>query len=92
MPHIEQMHKQLGKDGLVVLGVNGESPDAAKGYLEQNGYTFPTLSDTGYQVSRLYGVRAIPTIVVIDREGKVSSYMRGLHSEAQLREAVQKAL
>jgi thioredoxin-like negative regulator of GroEL len=40
-------------------------------YLTKNGYSLPALMDTGMEVARKFGVRAVPTTYVIDRQGMV---------------------
>jgi thiol-disulfide isomerase/thioredoxin len=91
MPHIEALHREYGRKGLVVLGVNTESVPKAKDYLEANGITFPTLIDNGGALGRQFQVSGIPTTVLIDRAGRVSTYVVGAGSEGRLRAAVEKA-
>ncbi len=91
MPFVQQLHEELQPRGLAVFGVNGEGGAEAADYLRRFGYTFPNLLDRSLAVSRLYRVRSIPTFVVIDRQGNLSSYMQGTRSKEQLRLAVMKA-
>jgi peroxiredoxin/outer membrane lipoprotein-sorting protein len=91
MPRIEALHKELREKGLRVFGVNGEEAQIARAYLDRNGYTFPTLSDPGMTVSKLYEVNALPTAVVIDKEGKVGAYLQGSGSKQRLLEAIRSA-
>lgn len=91
MPRIEALHNELKDQGLRVFGVNGEDALVAGAYLEGNGYTFPTLSDPGMTVSRLFEVTAIPTAVVIDKEGKIGAYLQGSGTKERLLEAIRAA-
>jgi peroxiredoxin/outer membrane lipoprotein-sorting protein len=91
MPRIQALHDDLKSEGLRVFGVNGEDALIARAYLDRNGYTFPTLSDPGMSISRLYQVSAIPTAVVIDKEGKVGAYMQGSGTKERLLEAIEAA-
>jgi peroxiredoxin/outer membrane lipoprotein-sorting protein len=91
MPRIEALHTELKGEGLRVFGVNGEDAQVARAYLDRNGYTFPTLSDPGMSVSRLYQVSAIPTAVVIDKEGNIGAYMQGSGTKERLLEAIEAA-
>ena len=43
------------------------------------------------EVSLQYEAHAIPTLVVVDRSGNVSSHTVGLHDEASLRAMLKKA-
>lgn len=91
MPIVDQLYKERAGDGLAVYGVNSEEISRAASYLEGNDLSFPTLYDKGMDVARLYRVRAIPTFVVVDRQGRISSYLRGTQSRAQLEQALEKA-
>ena len=91
MPQLEALHREFSRRGLVLLGVNGESEQNARNFVRENGYTFPTLVDSGNKVGRQFQVTAIPTAVIIDREGRIASYLVGLHSEKTLRDALARA-
>ena len=91
MPQLEALNRDLSRSGLVLLGVNGESEQQSRKFVRDNGYTFPTLVDGGNKVARQFQVSAIPTAVVIDREGRIASYLVGLHSEKTLRDALVRA-
>ncbi len=91
MPQLEKLHREFSRRGLVLLGVNGESEQDARNFVRENGYTFPTLVDSGNKVAGQFRVTAIPTSVVIDREGRIASYLVGLHSEKTLRDALARA-
>ena len=91
LPHIQKLHEDYRDRGLVVLGINTESPDKPIAFMKQNGYTFTTLSDPGGKVTQAYGVTGIPTTYIVDRRGMVSSVSVGLTPEADLRRALAKA-
>ncbi len=91
LPRVEALHRELSGQGLVVLGVNDELPEKANAFVEGRGFTFPTLNDAEGELYRAYEVRTIPTAVIIDRDGKVSSYLVGSHSAEELRAAVREA-
>ena len=91
MPFVQQLYEELKPRGLEVYGVNAEGNNKAVSYLNQFGYTFPNLIDRSMTAARLYNISAIPTFIVIDRQGKLSSYMKGTRSVDQLRAAIMKA-
>src|SRR2546426_11182557 len=88
---IEKLNKDLKGKGLVILGINDEDTGTAKSFLKKNEYTLETLMDSKREVHRMYGVRAIPTVVVIDSRGVVAAHFVGTRSEEQLRAALQAA-
>ena len=91
LPHIEALYKEYAREELVVLGVNGESETLARSFMEQQGYSFPSLVDEGYEVSRQYQATSFPTVVIVDEEGNIAAYLVGLQSESDLRRALAKA-
>ncbi|MBI5710965.1 MAG: TlpA family protein disulfide reductase [Candidatus Eisenbacteria bacterium] len=92
MPRIQKLYSELKAKGLVVLGVNvGESATQVRPFIAKNGYTFPILLDTRSEVAEKYQADAIPTLVVIDRDGMIKAYFQGVREEDVLREAIRKA-
>ena len=76
MPLLNAIHKKYEPLGFTVLGVNVEENSGnAKAFLADRGVDFPVLLDTKNKVSKLYDVIAMPTTVVVDRDGN----MRFLH-------------
>ena len=76
MPLLNALHKKYEPLGFTVLGVNVEEhTDKARGFLNDFPVDFPVLLDNKNQVSQLYNVVAMPTTVVVDRDGN----MRFLH-------------
>ena len=88
LPHIQAIHQEFEASGLVVLGINSEPPDKPRSFLRTNGYTFTTLTDQGGRTGAAYGVRGIPTTLVIDSDGIVRSHTVGYKTEAELRQAL----
>jgi cytochrome c biogenesis protein CcmG/thiol:disulfide interchange protein DsbE len=79
MPELEAVWQRYQADGLVMIGVD-QGEDAAtvaqfaRGVVET---TFPLLLDTNQAVGRAYGVRALPTTVFIDAEGRIQDVRIG---------------
>ena len=71
MPHIQEMHDRLGQKGLKVIGISTESAEIVAGAASQFGLKYSLASDGNEGVSASYRVYALPTIVVIDRQGIV---------------------
>lgn len=92
MPLVEKLGKELESKGLVVYAVNqGESAETARRYLEKYRYATTTLLDRKLEVGRRYKAVGIPTLVIIDREGKIAAHYVGLRDEVVLREGLRKA-
>jgi len=78
MPVLDQLQKKYGKLGFSVLGVNldAKSSKAIK-YLKDTPVNFTVLYDPEGKVSEQYGVQAMPSTVIIDRDGNVRFLHKG---------------
>ena len=76
MPLLEKLQQRYSALGFTVLGVNVEEDSSkAKTLLKDIPVSFPILFDTQNTVSEQYKVSAMPSTVMIDRNGN----MRYLH-------------
>lgn len=86
MPHLNKLHEQYRKAGFVLLGVNvDDKAAAAEAMARELKIVFPVLFDTDKQVSRRYDVDAMPSTLLIDRDGKVRYIFRGYRSGTEQR-------
>ena len=76
MPLLEDIQKKYEKLGFTIFGVNVDNdPAKADKILKEIPVTFPVLYDSDSRVSKLFNVNAMPTTVIVDRNGN----MRYLH-------------
>ncbi|WP_297528248.1 TlpA family protein disulfide reductase [Thiohalobacter sp.] len=74
LPSLEALYRDLRDQGFEVLAINQwETPDHVFSYMGQIDVfpTFPILFDRDSRVSELYGIRGLPTTLVVDPEGRV---------------------
>ncbi|MGD8350720.1 MAG: TlpA disulfide reductase family protein [Gammaproteobacteria bacterium] len=93
MPLLNELHNKYKPLGFTVLGVNvEEQTDSARGFLSNVPVDFPVLLDNRNQVSKLYNVVAMPTTVVVDRDGNMRYLHKGYKSgdEEKYRQMVKK--
>ena len=70
MPHLEALYQRYHSLGFTLLGVNvEEDSENASAWLQETPVSFPILFDTENIVTELYDVVAMPSTVLIDREG-----------------------
>lgn len=70
MPALEQLHRELGAEGLTVLGVNvREEGPAIRRYAQELVLTFPLVLDPEGKTQMSYGVVGLPTSFLIGRDG-----------------------
>jgi len=89
MPALEKLYGEFRDRGLVMLGMNvGEDEATVTKFLTTNKLTYPILLAGESEMLQGYSVTAFPTVVLIDREGKIFLYHVGSGSEADLRDAL----
>lgn len=72
MPALNQLARDLGPKGLVVLAVSSDTEESPyKQFLAKNPVSFMTVRDPGKKVQLDYGTILIPESYLIDSNGKV---------------------
>lgn len=97
LPHLQALaaNGELKQRGLAVLAVNEEEKLATiRAFLERNHDTFDVLRDIDGTVARAYSASALPTTIVIGRDGLVLAVISGWTQDTshQIDEAVSRAL
>lgn len=78
MPVLDQLYRRYRSVGFELLGVNIDAKIAkAKDTARKLKVVYPILFDSEKTVSHLYDVNAIPTTVMIDRDGRLRYVYRG---------------
>jgi thiol-disulfide isomerase/thioredoxin len=70
-PRIDAAWKEFGTRGLQVLAVTGEEKEPVDRYLVSSDTTYPIAIDTARTVKEDYEIKKLPTVVLIDGEGRV---------------------
>jgi thiol-disulfide isomerase/thioredoxin len=99
MPRVQRVWKEYQPRGVELYSVDTDDPGAdrepnVKEFLLQNGLIFPVVLDDG-SASRAFAVASLPTMLVLNREGKVVwSHIGALSSarESDLRGVLDAAL
>ncbi|MFF0110169.1 TlpA family protein disulfide reductase [Streptomyces hirsutus] len=91
-PHLQKVHQDTEDQGVVFLGINtrDSTQTNARNFEKDYGITYPSLWDPdGRQLLKFKGTvspSAIPSTIVIDREGRIAARALKALSEAELRE------
>jgi len=76
-PEFQQVYSQVQGDGVRFLGINvKDDKQLADAFLQSKGITFPSLYDPRGEVAlafRDYPANAIPSTIVLDRDGRVAA-------------------
>lgn len=95
MPHLNRLHDKYKAGGFMVLGINiDDDPRHGAATAARWGVKFPVLLDAEKTVTRAYDLGAMPSTVLVDRDGRIRflhrGYREGLEAEyeRQIRELV----
>ena len=71
-PFLERLYKRYGSSGITFLGISQDDPNSTRKFASEYGVTFGIVRDEdGYPVSNAYGLTNVPTIFLIEPDGKV---------------------
>jgi peroxiredoxin len=72
LPYLQRLAERYAGDSATVIGVSQDDERGTKEFNREYGVTFPTLLDEpGYPVSNAYGLSMVPTIFLIEPDGRV---------------------
>lgn len=94
MPLLQQAHEDYQKDGLIILAVDiAEKPAIVQKFLNDNKLTFAVVLDRDSRVSSMYGIRLIPTSVLVDKDGNIREVKVGAFANmADIRGSLKKIM
>ena len=91
MPHLQTLHDNFKSHGLEILSVNLREPaPQVKQFIDKKKYTFRVVLDENGVISDQYGVRAIPTVVVVDKQGLVQWLQVGFSESKELDQLIKR--
>ena len=89
---LEPIYRDFKGRGVQFLAANvGEEPDTVKGFLKSKPFPYPVLLDPSETVASTLGVLALPTVMVVDKKGKVAYFEAGIADGDTLRKIIKKA-
>lgn len=82
IPHLVEMNRKYGKQGLYVLGLSADEDGErlVKAFAEEQRISYP-VALAGETTLADFGVRSVPVMIVVDKKGKVAEVFRGFNDE-----------
>ncbi len=91
-PIVDDVARRYRGKGLIVVGIDtGDERDAAVRFAQSRGLSYAALFDSG-DVAAAYRVDGLPTLVVIDRNGRIVTTRRSVVRREDLEQLVEEAL
>lgn len=89
---LEPVYRDFKGRGVQFLAANvGEEPDQVKKFLKDKPFPYPVLIDPEDNISADLGIVALPTLLVVDKKGKVAYFQAGIADGDTLRQILKKA-
>jgi peroxiredoxin len=91
-PEFQEVYTEVADQGVQFLGLNvKDQQQLAQAFIDNKGITYPSLFDPSGEVAlafRGYPATAIPSTIVIDREGRVAAVYTATVSQDDLRSTI----
>jgi peroxiredoxin len=92
-PEFQEVYAEVRDEGVAFLGLNVKEADEQFGqaFVDSQGIEFPSLYDPAGEVAlafRDYPATAIPSTIVLDREGRVAAVYTGAVTQDDLRAVI----
>ena len=83
IPFFSELHRKYGKQGLVIVGMNVDEGGerSVREFAERFAIPYPLVM-AGNKISSEYGVRALPVLYIIDKQGLVREQIMGFSGPA----------
>ena len=79
MPDFEKMYAAKKTKGFTILAINEDKErEKADAYLKSKPVTFPILIDGDGAIAKRFGIEALPTTILVGRDGKVLQVVEGV--------------
>jgi thiol-disulfide isomerase/thioredoxin len=90
---LEPIHRDFKGKGVKFFAVDlGESPETVKDFLAKRPLPYPVLLDLEDQAAERLEVYALPTLLIVDREGRIAMLESSIVDGPTVREALQRAV
>jgi peroxiredoxin len=85
---LEPLYQEYRGRGAEFLAVSlGEDAATVKEFVDQKPFTYPVLLDPSDELSLRLGIQALPTLMIVDKEGRVAYFEAGVADADRLRQA-----
>ena len=86
LPILESIYAKLGNQGLEVIGIADENLSTLNAFYEkQHRSPYPLYRDATKDLWRRYGIRAVPTLMLLDSEGYIKGVWSGVPNQKVLK-------
>ncbi len=84
MGSLEKLYRLHRDKGLAVFGVNRETAELQTSFLKKKKFSYPMLLDSNGALTQRFNASILPTMVLIDRQGRIVYWEQGLLKDKEL--------
>ncbi|MGD6966871.1 thiol-disulfide oxidoreductase ResA [Rossellomorea vietnamensis] len=85
MPYMENQYQAFKDKGVQILAVNvGESDFQVNKFIAEHDLTFPVVVDSEIDVQNAYGIKPLPTTLLVDENGIIQRIITGEMTETDI--------
>jgi len=98
LPTLKRLNAKYADKGLTILGVHAPESDYEKNMenvrreVQKLGIKYPVVTDNDYQTWRAYSIQAWPSVVILDKQGRIRFTHIGEGYYEQQEQIIQKLL
>jgi peroxiredoxin len=83
---LHDLYKEVAGSGVEFLSISlGEPRETVAAFVEDNPFTYPVLLDPKESLGVSFQIYALPTVVIVDRDGQIRFTQPGITDAATLR-------
>ena len=77
IPHLKDIYARYAKKGLIMVNIDiQESRDKVSRYADKYELPYRVLLDENGDLAQTYGIRGVPTLILLDEEGMIAGGQR----------------
>jgi|GEM_PF-5740014 len=88
-PILEKLRAKYEKKRVEFWGIADAPPMDVLARFQAGGCALPTLVDLNHEVTRKYQIQMTPTVIIVDRRGRIAGYTQGIQSLGEINEELQ---
>ncbi len=92
LPFLKQLYNEFSAAGLEIIGISSEAENVLESFYQKYPQPYPQYRDASLRLWNRYGIRSVPTLMLLDESGYILQVFNGVRSKAELKEIVKKTL
>jgi cytochrome c biogenesis protein CcmG, thiol:disulfide interchange protein DsbE len=84
-PKLNDLLHEYGPKGVEVIGINIEhmKPERVASFIEKAEIDYKVLLDPKAETVKIFGIKGVPSLIVIAPDGKVQAIFRGINKQTE---------